>query len=59
MRFRSLLHERVELEAEPASFEVESRMRALEEEIASLPGFPRGYDPDRDVIVPLTSSTQR
>jgi len=59
MKFRSLLHERVDLEQEPPSFEVESRMRALEEEIQSLPGFPKGYDPERDLIVPMTSSTQR
>lgn len=59
MQFRSLLHELVELETWPATEEREIRMERLREEIRSLPGFPRRYDPERDLIVPVTTSAQR
>jgi len=59
MRFRELLSELVDLEQEVPSDEVSLRMEALREEIRSLPGFPRRFDPERDTIVPVTTSTQR
>jgi len=59
MRFRELLGELVDLEQEVPSDEVSLRMEALREEIRSLPGFPRRFDPERDTIVPVTTSTQR
>ena len=59
MKFRSLLQELVDLETWPATEEREMRMEALREEIRCLPGFPRRYDPERDLIVPVTSSVQR
>lgn len=59
MQFRALLQERVELESWPQTPEILLRMQSLEEEIRGLPGFPRRYDPERDLIVPVTSSVQR
>lgn len=59
MRFRSLLHELVDLETWPQTPELLLRMEALREEIRGLPGFPRRYDPERDLIVPVTTSMQR
>lgn len=59
MKFRDLLHELVDLESYPATSESLMRMENLRDEIRSLPGFPRRYDPDRDVIVPVTTSVQR
>ena len=59
MRFRDLLSERMDLEQEPQSFEVLARTQALEEDIRALPGYPKKYDPDRDVIVPVTTSSSR
>lgn len=59
MKFWSLLEELVDLEQEPASPECEERMEALREDIRSLPGYPRRYDPEADLIVPVTSSEQR
>jgi hypothetical protein len=56
MRFRSLLFELVDLEQEPWSLEVANRQAALQDEIRSLPNFPTHYDPERDLIVPLTTS---
>ena len=59
MRFRDLLSELVDLEQEVSSGEVSLRMEALREEIRALPGFPRRFDPERDTIVPVTTSAQR
>lgn len=58
-KFQALLHELVDLESEPASREREERAEALREDIRALPGFPRRYDVERDVIVPVTTSIQR
>jgi hypothetical protein len=59
MKFRALLHERIELESWPQTPEIQLRMQLLEEEIRSLPGFPRRFDPDRDLIIPVTTSVSR
>ena len=59
MHFRDLLEELVDLEQEPESFERETKMEALREAIRTLPDFPRGYDPEQDVIVPVTTSEMR
>lgn len=59
MRFRELLHERVDLESWPQTPETLLRMQVLEEEIRGLPGFPRRFDSERDLIVPVTTSLQR
>lgn len=59
MKFRSLLGELVDLECEPASRERDQRAEALREDIRALPGFPVGYHPEDDTIVPVTASTQR
>jgi hypothetical protein len=58
MRFRSMLQELVDLEQYPPS-ETREAMEALREDIRALPGFPVGYDPERDLIVPVTTSAQR
>lgn len=60
MRFRELLHELVELEyADQDDPEVQQRMEALREDIRALPGYPRRYHPDYDLIVPVTTTAQR
>jgi len=59
MKFRELLHELVDLEQEVESPGVKQRMLSLREDIRALPGFPKRYDPDRDLIVPVTTSEQR
>ena len=60
MKFRSLLAELVDLEQEsPSDPDVQQHMESLREEIRALPGFPKRYDPERDVIVPRTTSAQR
>jgi hypothetical protein len=59
MRFRDLLSELVELELEPQDPEVKTRMAILQDDIRHLPGYPRKYDPDRDTIVPVTTSMTR
>jgi len=59
MKFRSLLQELVDLEGEPQDAECHNRAEALRDEIRSLPRFPIGFDPERDVIIPVTSSAQR
>jgi hypothetical protein len=59
MKFRDLLHELVDLETAPQDLEVQARMEMLREEIRALPGYPRGYHPERDVIVPVTTSEAR
>lgn len=58
-RFRSLLHELVDLEQQPDEPETRQRMVALRQDILALPGFPRRFDPDHDLIVPVTTSAQR
>ena len=59
MRFRDLLFERVDLENEPPTPETQARMAMLEEEIRSLPDFPRDFHPDLDTIEPVTTSAMR
>ena len=59
MRFRDLLEELVDLENVPPEPEVLNRMESLRDDIRALPGFPVGYDVERDLIVPVTSSVQR
>ena len=60
MKFRALLAELVDLEQDnQRDPQVLQAMEALREDIRSLPGFPRKFDPDRDVVVPVTTSTQR
>ena len=56
MRFWDLLAELVDLELEPTSPELLERMEALRCDIRALPGYPRQYDPERDLIVPITTS---
>lgn len=58
-RFQDLLGELVDLESEPWSPEREARAEALREDIRALPGYPRNYHAEDDVIVPVTSSVQR
>lgn len=59
-RFREALHELVELEdADQTSPWVRQRMEALRDDIRSLPGYPRGYDPENDLIVPTLTSVTR
>ena len=59
MKFRTLLSELIDLETWPASLEVETRKQLLQAEIRDLPGFPRRYDPERDLIVPVTTTEMR
>ena len=59
MAFRSLLQELVELESYPQTLETEMRMERLREEIRGLPGFPKRYNVNLDLIVPVTTSVQR
>lgn len=59
MQFRALLQELVDLETWPVTPETVVRMENLREEIRSLPGFPRRFHPEKDVIVPVTTSVQR
>jgi hypothetical protein len=60
MKFRALLAELVDLEQESQRDpDVQAKMEALREDIRSLPGFPKRFDLDRDLIVPVTTSTQR
>jgi hypothetical protein len=59
MRFRGLLQELVDLETYPQTRENLMRMENLREEIRSLPNFPKRYNAERDLIVPVTSSVQR
>jgi hypothetical protein len=56
MRFRDLLYELVDLEMEPQTPEVLERMASLREDISSLPGYPRNAHPERDLIVPVTTT---
>lgn len=58
MKFRALLEELVDLEQEPHSDAIFQRMEALREDIRALPGFPRKFDIERDLIVPITTSEQ-
>jgi hypothetical protein len=58
MRFRTLLYELVDLEQESPSPEIAARQAALQDEIRSLPGFPTRFDPELDLIVPITTSKQ-
>lgn len=58
-RFEALLGELVDLELEPWSGEREARAEALREDIRALPGYPRNYHPEDDVIVPVLTSVQR
>ena len=57
--FAELLTELVALEEEPQTGEVLARMEGLREDIRALPGYPRRYDAERDVIVPTVTSVQR
>lgn len=60
MRFRELLFELVDLEgADQTDREVQDRMAALRDAIRSLPGFPRAFDPERDTIIPVTTTVSR
>lgn len=59
MRFYSLLAELVDLDLEPYSPEVEERRAVLQDDIRALPGYPRRYHPENDLIVPVTTSEQR
>lgn len=59
MKFRDLLGELLELEQLPWEPEVEERKRVIQDDIRALPGYPRQYHPDRDVIVPVTTSATR
>jgi len=59
MKFYDLLAELVDLEGYPYDPEIEARMEALRDDIRALPGYPRKYHPDRDLIVPVVTSEQR
>ena len=59
MKFYDLLGELVDLEGYPRDAEIEARMEALRDDIRALPGYPRKYHPDRDLIVPVVTSEQR
>ena len=54
-RFEDMLSELLEIEGIDDPL-INSQREALQEDIRSLPGYPRGYDPDRDVIVPVPTS---
>ena len=58
-KFYDLLAELVDLEMELASEERDNRMEALRDDIRSLPGYPRRYDPDRDLIVPVLTTEMK
>jgi len=59
-RFRELLHELVELEyANQRDSGVLQRMEGLRDAIRHLPGYPRRYNPERDTIVPITTTVSR
>jgi hypothetical protein len=58
-RFRELLHELLDTEYESQSDpEVQARMEMLREEIRALPGYPKRYHPERDLIVPVVTTEQ-
>lgn len=60
MRFRDYLYRLVDLESyNPRDPEVIQEMEALREEIRALPGYPRKYDAERDVIMPVTTTAMR
>lgn len=59
-RFMELITELVELELAPQQDpEVQNRMATLRDDIRHLPGFPQRYNPDFDVIYPVTTTAQR
>ena len=59
-RFQELLHRLLELEQESQrSPEVRAETAAVQEEIRGLPGYPKVYDIDRDVIEPVVTTEQR
>lgn len=60
LRFREWLHELVALEyADQTDPEVVDRMAGLRDAIRRLPGYPRQYDVERDIIVPVVTTVQR
>jgi len=60
LRFRELLHELVDLESgDQTDRELQQRMESLREDIRALPGFPVRYHPEKDLIVPITTTAQR
>lgn len=57
-RFYALLAELVDLEQEPLTPELWNRVETLRDEIRALPGYPKRYHPENDLIVPVTTSEQ-
>lgn len=55
-RFRELLYDLVDRETQDPR---DPELEAIRDDIRHLPGFPRGYDPENDVIVPVTTTEQR
>jgi hypothetical protein len=55
-RFRELLMELVDREHQNPH---DPDLEALRDDIRHLPDFPRGYDPERDVIVPVVTTEQQ
>ena len=43
-------------QADPA---VRDEAQALHDDILSLPGFPQHWDPNRDMVVPVTTTVRR
>ena len=59
LRFRELLEALVDAELEAQDLpEVQQRMATLRDDIRHLPGYPRGYDPEHDLIVPVVTTAQ-
>jgi len=59
LRFREPLETLVDLElADLTDPQVQDQMATLRDDIRHLPGFPRGYDPEGDLIVPTVTTAQ-
>ena len=59
-RFQELLTRLLELELESQrSPEVRAETAAVQEEIRGLPGYPKRYHPENDLIVPVVTTEQR
>ncbi len=59
-KFRELLEELVDLELKDKQDPyIQDRMATLRDDIRHLPGYPRKYDPNRDLIVPVVTTAQR
>jgi len=60
LKFRDLLQELVDAESlDQSDPEVRNRMETLRDDIRHLPGYPRSYDPEHDLIVPVVTTASR